>query len=983
MDAGTDCVKLFVLGSSMDAGGNQAGLIRRSHEGTLEEEEEESAGVAADYFRRARGHGGMVDSFSRLYGVPMLVDGVHFNKSMDSNIRHNKIWLDGCLCGTFQLLSRFYDADPHRREAVRAAPLTREMLRAKNAFSIELAIARRERRLVAALLSEADCASKQAWLISTLGPCRDRVWRQNTEGMYGRPMGIAYHPRANLLFYLDQDLGQLRVLKLSHTPCDNAPVSKNTSKLLSLREPTDLALLGNRVYITDADAKVPKLYMLDVSHVVASFNAAQEMYDDEGSSAGASATAKIKAVALSGVPVLQPYGIVADEEADALYMTDRQAKAVVRLTLGSATSTPVVLVSELPKKPAGVALVAGGEKLVVAAEDSLFVICIASKARTLVTQIDGADFCGVSIAPPALGGDLFAVDFGRNAVLRFAMLVHDGAGGAPSSSSSGVGATFAAEPACLVGGNLARPCSSGQFWYEGTASRVELWRPTFGCFARNAFVFMNSGAGKFGKVLLLNDLRPFAMRLLPAMLSAADAFGLTKDATCHAVHRTHAALLLEEFCDLQEEITEANAAPPYCASRGKQGEQGNFSNVVRRSSRQLCDQFLSQVHTAASLGAPQRCLNALTAKATTTMPVERSFSAHRTHHTNPYSKQFAETRTAAQELAIGRLGGKPFSVWTGERSGRLHYVGESGALAPRLYQLSKPDARSNPIKDRQGKLEILRRFAAQLPQAKAERVTNKAKERSATLPAFTYEKPVPPPTVREMAQDVRELASSASGPSARVAAPTEQMVELYRPGAVVYILGLRGRLEVAQLTEGLVQTTMASGEVRVSLQRVSCRYFVPTEEIMEWPSATQYWAAHRITSRADASARAEQSDGSHFSFFGKDKVTHSTIKGEFTSVTERATHHSKLVSFAVDGEELEAVCDELSGGAELPLEEQEEEAAGRHEPALEAERADAVDAGASARGGRLDARRLARQAHLERSEAEKEARRKSKRPVAQ
>ena len=71
---------------------------------------------------------------------------------------------------------------------------------------------------------------------------------------------------------------------------------------------------------------------------------------------------------------------------------------------------------------------------------------------------------------------------------------------------------------------------------------------------------MNSGRGKFGKVLLLNDLRPYATQLLPAVLHAADAFGLTSDAECHTVHRAHAALMLEELRDLMTDMEDANAS---------------------------------------------------------------------------------------------------------------------------------------------------------------------------------------------------------------------------------------------------------------------------------------------------------------------------------------------------------------------------------------------------------------------------------------
>eukprot|EP00966_Prymnesium_polylepis_P039999 928759-Prymnesium_polylepis.1 len=55
---------------------------------------------------------------------------------------------------------------------------------------------------------------------------------------------------------------------------------------------------------------------------------------------------------------------------------------------------------------------------------------------------------------------------------------------------------------------------------------------------------MNSGPGKFGKVLVLNDMTPMASKLLPALIKAADAFGLSLDPEQHATSRLHAALQL-------------------------------------------------------------------------------------------------------------------------------------------------------------------------------------------------------------------------------------------------------------------------------------------------------------------------------------------------------------------------------------------------------------------------------------------------------
>lgn len=110
-------------------------------------------------------------------------------------------------------------------------PLTLELLRRKNPYSVEASVARHDRPLIANILTDAEREAGEALLISTLGPARDRPWRENTPGMYGRPLGAAYHPFHNLLFYLDGEFAQLRVLKMSHTPSDNAPVTSARGKV--------------------------------------------------------------------------------------------------------------------------------------------------------------------------------------------------------------------------------------------------------------------------------------------------------------------------------------------------------------------------------------------------------------------------------------------------------------------------------------------------------------------------------------------------------------------------------------------------------------------------------------------------------------------------------------------------------------------------------------------------------------------------------
>ena len=127
---------------------------------------------------------------------------------------------------------------------------------------------------------------------------------------------------------------------------------------------------------------------------------------------------------------------------------------------------------------------------------------------------------------------------------------------------------------------------------------------TFGIFARNSFIFMNSGPGPFGKVLVLNDIYPLAVHVLPTLILAADAFALTSDARQHAPDRLQSALLMQSVSDLLSGIEDGNAA--FNPARGLQGPIGNFSGCLRRSAQQLSDQLFQQVTIAVWSSGLQR-----------------------------------------------------------------------------------------------------------------------------------------------------------------------------------------------------------------------------------------------------------------------------------------------------------------------------------------------------------------------------------------
>jgi hypothetical protein len=930
--AGTECVKLFVLGASLDCGGAQAGLIRRSLDDALETDD--------DPYHEEGG--------ARLYGLPILPDGAHFVKSVDSNQFHHKIWVDGWLCGAFQLWSCFWDADPVRRSRVRTY-LTRELLRRKNAFSVEAAVARMERLLLDALLSDAERTAGQAWLVSTLGPARCRAWRENTPNMYAQPMGAAFQARSNLVFYIDLKLKQGRVLKLAHTPCDNAAFTaapRSASALSQLRRPVDIALIGTDAYITDEHHDRPALYVVSVAHICKSFSTAEQgggsSSSSSSSSSGSSSCGSVERVKLNGVVIRQPFGIATDPaNSHELFVGCRQAAAIIRVTLASTNVGVAEMLCVLPAPPAGIDVVPATEsipaRLVVAAGDAVFLVDREHGSVLRILQRDGAAFCGVRIAPITLGGDLFAIDHAGNAVLRLARAV----------SSSAMAFQPSAAAVTLVGGNVERPCSAkAAFWYEGTASRVQLCEPTFGVFARNAFIFMNAGRGEYGKVLLLNDLYPMAAKLAPAMLTAANAFCLTRDAQHHPLDRLHAALMLEPLADLLGRIEDGNAEVH--SARGLQGEIGNFSNVVRRSSQQLPTLLLQQVANAAQIGAPQRCLDSLSITSVTTLDVESFFIGQRSHWPNPYAAQYGQSHALAMLIESSRRGDTAFSVCMTNtkpsHSGRRHYHG-SGILsvAESRYQPSraKPGRAGMSVDRRQKRLRVLRALAALFRQSRQQRVTDKGKEKPGTKPAVFYGPKVAAATDdhhdsellggdgskiagHSAATLVGDGGASASTSTAGGGASASSL--LYRGGDIVLVRPLLSQLWLAQLLEPIVESSPGC----FNTDRPSCRYFIPTSELAAFPHALSWWSKcgveRRITDEAGAIARSTQSDGVHFSFEKRDHVTRSTICGCLSPscLSERVFSSNELVSFAITDQELASARELVSG---LATAEEEEEAA--------------------------------------------------------
>ena len=119
--------------------------------------------------------------------------------------------------------------------------------------------------------------------------------------------------------------------------------------------------------------------------------------------------------------------------------------------------------------------------------------------------------------------------------------------------------------------------------------------------------------------------------------------------------------------------------------------------------------------------------------------------------------------------------------------------------------------------------------------------------------------------------------------------------------------------------------------MRFNVDRAKVRYFVMTAELGCYAHALAFWSSGKggmariLGSAAAAEQRAQESSGVHFSFEKLDKVTRTTVRGRFQTISEEAHHRSELVSFAVSEEALAEAHAATSGGEHHPIEEVEQQ----------------------------------------------------------
>ena len=905
INKGCECVQFFLQSIGMDLGGGQARLVRLGGTRPFDKSVRAQLGAFRD--------------------VELHSDGVHDIKSGVRNMTNWKLRRDGQYQGTFLFWSRYYDANPQVRGAMRAA-VTRAALRGKNPFSIEEKIMLVARPLQRAMLTEAERRAGSAPVISIIGPEIHKSWSSNTPSAYGNPGGGCFHPKSSLYIYADSGLRQVRRLRLGRSPADNEVlISSAAHQLVS---PTAVALLGDVAFITDPGQHESQLLMVDLHGVFANFGAASVARDDGGELSGSSSSAplggrgvklQLKKVALSycstacgddagtargddageadggeadggdaggggssspgrGRLITEAYGIAADADARAVFITDRRGKAVFRITFTSNYSAGVVqpLGDQLPAEPTGIAVVPGRSQVAVAAVDSILLLDRTSGAWTCVLNIVNADFHGVSVLPD---GTLYAVAMRGNAIYK-----QD----PPYTTSAEL----------VAGGNADYPDG---FFYTGSASHVKLWQPTFCSAVHNMLLISHVGGGLSAKLLLLSDAYDFVTSVMTSLCTLGDIFQLTPEAGEHSCDYAHALSMFRDVELLLQSVEDENYR--HVNSRGVQGQAGNFSNDFRLSVRNNRSTLLRQAARLLAMDVPADVVSTFEMKARLTLMVERAFVKMRSKTPYPLSLEYSWQRAQIVEEEFKETNGvEGFSVWFGERRSRMHYMG-SGVPSAAQHKLCAPRKPKNKInrEERVRQLAILRRCAALFPRVRMQRVTDHGKEKAGTLPGVAYA-----PAIIPMPDDweatraslaTTAIASSRGGRAGREGGSQLQIA--YHANEMVVIKPDRGQgggaVWLGSLLEPCLQWRERSGAVRLEKDRLGIRYFVQVDALTV-DSASQMWGTAAEERLAAERVKAAEASGVLYVFWGDALVSVPAIYGS-TSPLNMQLGDGKVIRF--------------------------------------------------------------------------------------
>ena len=308
-------------------------------------------------------------------------------------------------------------------------------------------------------------------------------------------------------------------------------------------------------------------------------------------------------------------------------------------------------------------------------------------------------------------------------------------------------------PRVIAGGNES---SGGRCVADGTASAVELFRPTAVCFMQKDILFCDTG---HRRIRVVADAYTHATRLVPIVRLLGDAFSLTANTELHSVTLGEAMARVQ--CARSFFDSQAKASNNITGKRkGAQGPEGCVSVVVRKALRNMVTVMGRLRLKLRAQGVPLYMVDTcILPMVLTTLRVERFFPLMRKLQPNPYMLEYAHDRARATLLSAYRASNAAgFAMtWGGKfRPERAHYSSSRASQALPLVVARKTRTRAAAAMDRnelrqssvegrkaeeerrKGVLVLLRRVCARLRGVPQARVTDKAKEGVGAAPGISY-----------------------------------------------------------------------------------------------------------------------------------------------------------------------------------------------------------------------------------------------------
>jgi hypothetical protein len=467
--------------------------------------------------------------------------------------------------------------------------------------------------------------------------------------------------------------------------------------------------------------------------------------DDTGTTRGAQmpASSKFTQVRISFQPgehwpILSLHAIIIDEHTSTAYVTDIGSRSVYCFVFSSPTAAVVTRLCQITgptfresDEPRGLAFL-GVTTLVVTVSDKLLLVHRSGALRGTFEVVHTSD-------PPTVdcsGLDPIAAEaLRRNATVQYyGVSVNRDSSIVRVTSDKGKHGIWEFNPGSWIptlicGGNIEfSGLAQGQ---EGTARAILMYRPSFGCFAFNSFVFSHPGVSS---VALMTNLRILATVLLPNMRKVAEAGGLADSNNATDIHEGYIKLRqVDAFVDKVQSYNTSITGRP-----GGQGNEGCWSNNFRRAVKSFISSIEIKLQQFAERKLPVGVVSAMSLSATLTLCVESYFpvmrSALNSGGGNPYALQCSRRRASVNTENAKSLTENGFSYFTGPTR---HYVPTGSSPAAMIYMRDKSCVSAGTLISAEQRIEQLRvlRLCQKLFRgARTGRVTDHGKHSVGTAP---------------------------------------------------------------------------------------------------------------------------------------------------------------------------------------------------------------------------------------------------------